>query len=107
MVSPYSFFRVHWKGQWVCYFRVQWVCYFICLLFAGWSGKGLGAAEQGIVDPIEAAEVRDKLDMRKGIGIDLKDPFEQFRKSKAAGFIQRMRARDDGSTAEPPPTSSK
>lgn len=77
------------------------------LMKMGWSGKGLGAAEQGIVDPIEAAEVRDKLDMRKGIGIDLKDPFEQFRKSKAAGFIQRMRARDDGSTAEPPPTSNR
>lgn len=71
----------------------------------GWGGKGLGASEQGIVDPIEAAEVRDRNDMRKGIGIDLRDPFEQFRKSKAQGFIQRMRARDEGT--EPPETPKK
>lgn len=72
-------------------------------VLSGWSGKGLGASEQGIVDPIEAAEVRDRTDMRKGIGIDLKDPFEQFRKSKAQGFIQRMRARDEGAPSTDPP----
>ena len=55
------------------------------------------------MDPIEAAEVRDRTDMRKGIGIDLKDPFEQFRKSKAQGFIQRMRARDEGAPSTDPP----
>ena len=59
----------------------------------GWSGKGLGAEEQGIVDPVEAADIRDKNDMRKGVGIDLRDPFEQFRRNKAAGFIERMRAK--------------
>ena len=71
---------------------------------AGWSGKGLGASEQGIVDPIDAGEVRDKMDMRKGVGIDLRDPYEQFRKSKAQGFIQRMRVRE---TSPPPETSGQ
>ncbi|GFS15252.1 calcium homeostasis endoplasmic reticulum protein [Elysia marginata] len=61
----------------------------------GWGGRGLGAGEQGIVDPVEAAEVRDRQDMHKGIGIDLRDPFEQFRKNKSQGFITRMKARDD------------
>ncbi|KAH9496814.1 hypothetical protein Btru_010352 [Bulinus truncatus] len=61
----------------------------------GWGGRGLGAGEQGIVDPVEAAEVRDRLDMHKGIGIDLRDPFEQFRKNKSQGFIQRMKTRDE------------
>lgn len=37
--------------------------------------------------------------MFKGIGMDLKDPFEQFRKNKSAGFIQRMRARDEARDA--------
>lgn len=65
----------------------------------GWGGKGLGASEQGIVDPISGGDVRDRQDMFKGIGMDLKDPFEQFRKSKSAGFIQRMRARDEARDA--------
>ncbi|KAH3773668.1 hypothetical protein DPMN_175036 [Dreissena polymorpha] len=66
----------------------------------GWGGKGLGAKEQGIVNPIEAAEVRDRTDMYKGIGNE-HDPFEQFRKNKAQGFITRMQAR------EIPPTEVK
>ena len=61
----------------------------------GWGGKGLGVKEQGIEDPIKASEVRDRQDAFKGIGINLKDPFEQFRKSKSQGFIQRMKARDE------------
>lgn len=60
----------------------------------GWGGKGLGAKEQGIVDPIEAADVRDRNDMYKGVGINMSDPFEQFRKNKSQGFITRMQARD-------------
>lgn len=62
----------------------------------GWGGKGLGANEQGIVDPIEAGDVRDRSDMYKGIGVSMNDPFEQFRKNKAQGFISRMQARDSG-----------
>ncbi|XP_064626296.1 calcium homeostasis endoplasmic reticulum protein-like isoform X2 [Lineus longissimus] len=57
----------------------------------GWSGSGLGASEQGITNPIEHGEVRDRMDMYKGIGINIQDPFEQFRKSKSQGFIQRMK----------------
>lgn len=33
--------------------------------------------------------------MFKGVGVDLKDPFEQFRKNKSHGFIARMKARDE------------
>ncbi len=48
------------------------------------------------MEPIRAADARDKMDMFKGIGISANDPFEQFRKNKSQGFIQRMRSRDDG-----------
>jgi len=65
----------------------------------GWGGKGLGAKEQGIVNPIDAGEVRDKTDMYKGVGVSNNDPFEQFRKNKSQGFITRMQARETG-TAE-------
>ncbi|CAG5119503.1 unnamed protein product [Candidula unifasciata] len=61
----------------------------------GWGGRGLGAEEQGMTDPVEAAEIRDRTDMHKGIGIDLRDPFDQFRKNKSQGFIHRMKTRDD------------
>ncbi|CAH1774373.1 unnamed protein product [Owenia fusiformis] len=59
----------------------------------GWGGAGLGKAEQGIVDPIKEAEVRQNMDKFKGVGMNMTDPFEQFRKNKSAGFIQRMKAR--------------
>lgn len=72
---------------------ISYAC--LCSDILGWGGKGLGVEEQGIVDPISAAEARDRQDMYKGIGIDMKDPFEQFRKSKSHGFIQRMKARDE------------
>lgn len=66
----------------------------------GWGGKGLGAKEQGIVNPIEAGEVRDRQDQFKGVGVSMNDPFEQFRKNKSQGFINRMKARDDGKKKE-------
>lgn len=64
------------------------------LLFVlGWGGAGLGAAEQGIQDPVDAGDVRDRQDMYKGIGSNLNDPYENFRKSKGQAFINRMKAR--------------
>ncbi|GAB6028889.1 hypothetical protein CHUAL_004689 [Chamberlinius hualienensis] len=59
----------------------------------GWGGAGLGAEEQGMQDPISGGEVRDRQDQYKGIGINLNDPFENFRKSKGQAFINRMKAR--------------
>jgi len=57
----------------------------------GWGGGGLGTAEQGIVDPVARADIRDRQDMFKGIGIQMNDPFEQFRKNKSHGFTVRMK----------------
>ena len=65
------------------------------VVWPGWGGGGLGSSEQGIVDPIKNAEVRDRSDMYRGVGISLNDPFEQFRKSKSQGFVQRMKTRED------------
>lgn len=61
----------------------------------GWSGSsGLGRQEQGIFNPIEGGEVRDKSEQFRGIGAK-SDPFEQFRKNKSQGYIQRLRDRDE------------
>ena len=53
---------------------------------------GLGRREQGIVEPIQAsASVNNegKADQYKGIGHE-DDPFEQFRKQKAKGYVSRL-----------------
>lgn len=71
---------------------------FVYCVYLGWGGGGLGAKEQGRVDPVEAAEARDRVDMFKGLGMSMNDPFEQFRKNKAQGFITRMRSRADPSS---------
>lgn len=55
----------------------------------------MGASEQGIVDPVRAAEVRGASDMYRGIGVDANDPFENFRKSRAGVFIQKLKDRDE------------
>lgn len=76
----------------------------------GWGGAGLGANEQGIAEPIKGGEVRDRADQFKGVGIDIRDPFENFRKSKGQAFITRMRSRAEerekerGGAADEPPT---
>ncbi|CAG9763907.1 unnamed protein product [Ceutorhynchus assimilis] len=59
----------------------------------GWGGKGLGVKEQGIDAPISGGDVRDRHDQFKGVGCNLNDPFENFRKNKGAAFITRMKAR--------------
>ena len=50
------------------------------------------------MNPVRHAEVRDRIDMYRGVGSNMADPFEQFRKSKSQGFIQRMRARAEDPT---------
>jgi len=58
--------------------------------------------EQGLLDPVQHAEVRDRTDLYKGIGISLNDPFENFRKNKSHGFVTRMREKAEvtaGNTA--------
>lgn len=59
----------------------------------GWGGAGLGANEQGIEAPISGGEIRDRNDQYKGVGLNLNDPYENFRKSKGQAFITRMKAR--------------
>lgn len=63
----------------------------------GWSGSGgLGAKEQGIQDPIKGADVRDKWDQYKGVGVSLDDPYENYRRNKSYNFVARMKAREEG-----------
>lgn len=66
------------------------------LMKMGWggSGTGLGAQRQGIEVPISGGEVREKHDLYKGVGMNINDPYENFRKNKGAAFIHRMRSRD-------------
>ncbi|XP_033210544.1 calcium homeostasis endoplasmic reticulum protein isoform X2 [Belonocnema kinseyi] len=59
----------------------------------GWGGAGLGANEQGIEAPISGGEIRDRNDQYKGVGLNINDPYENFRKSKGQAFITRMKAR--------------
>ena len=67
----------------------------------GWGGGGLGTSEQGRTDPIQHSEVRDRLDMFKGIGMSMNDPFENFRKSKSHGFTTRMREKAEATAVVP------
>jgi len=61
----------------------------------GWQGGGLGAKEQGREAPIDAGEARGNIDKFAGIGLAGKsDPFEQFRKQRSQGFMDRMKGRD-------------
>uniref|UniRef100_A0A0K0CTS7 G-patch domain-containing protein n=1 Tax=Angiostrongylus cantonensis TaxID=6313 RepID=A0A0K0CTS7_ANGCA len=44
----------------------------------GWSGTGLGASKQGIIEPVSGGEVRDRQDQFRGLGSTM-DPYEQYR----------------------------
>jgi len=57
----------------------------------GWSGAGLGSNEQGINEPIQAADVRDNYDKFKGLGNDMKDPFDSFRKCRSQNYVNRIK----------------
>jgi len=52
-----------------------------------------------MLDPVQHAEVRDRTDLYKGVGISLNDPFENFRKNKSHGFVSRMREKAEASTS--------
>ena len=72
---------------------------------SGWQeGAGLGRREQGIVEPILAnqsssSSSESKADQYKGIGHE-EDPFEQFRRQKAKGYVSRLIAAQAESAAK-------
>ena len=59
----------------------------------GWGGAGLGAKEQGRQDIIKAGEVRDNYDKFKGLGNEVNNPYDEFRKNRSKGYINRIRSR--------------
>lgn len=44
---------------------------------------------QGIEEPVKGGDVRTKLDMFKGVGMNMYDPFEQFRRIKSYTYNRR------------------
>ncbi|ETN68661.1 g-patch domain protein [Necator americanus] len=55
----------------------------------GWSGTGLGASKQGIVEPIGGGEVRDRQDQYRGLGSTV-DPYEQYRRLQYVGCPHKV-----------------
>ncbi|KAF8362497.1 tag-65 [Pristionchus pacificus] len=56
----------------------------------GWSGKGLGAKEHGMQDPVSGGEVRAGDEKFKGLGFkEEKDEFTDFRKRTASQYSER------------------
>jgi len=56
----------------------------------GWGGAGLGQKEQGRQDPINAGDVRDTYDRFKGLGMEINDPYENYRKNRSQGYNSRI-----------------
>jgi len=69
----------------------------------GWGGQGLGKQESGIVNPISGGEIRDKQDQFKGVGMEMNDPFESFRKNKSYTYNRRPSGRDRDRAKEEKP----
>uniref|UniRef100_A0A914HPF2 Uncharacterized protein n=1 Tax=Globodera rostochiensis TaxID=31243 RepID=A0A914HPF2_GLORO len=55
----------------------------------GWEGKGLGAKEQGIEEPVGGGEVRDKMDQFRGLGSKA-DIYEEYRKQKSVQMAKKL-----------------
>ncbi|GMS84325.1 hypothetical protein PENTCL1PPCAC_6500 [Pristionchus entomophagus] len=56
----------------------------------GWSGKGLGAKEHGMQDPVSGGEVRAGDEKFKGLGFkEASDEFTEYRKRTASQFSER------------------
>jgi len=45
-------------------------------------------------DPVTAGDARDKYDQFKGLGMDMNDPFDTFRKNRSQGYVSRLKGRD-------------
>lgn len=60
-------------------------------------GRGLGANESGISEPVKAADVRDKQDLYKGIGAGGRadDIYSNFRKQRSAQMHDGWKAKLD------------
>ncbi|PIO76298.1 surp module [Teladorsagia circumcincta] len=54
----------------------------------GWSGTGLGASKQGIIEPISGGEIRDRQDQFRGLGSTM-DVYEQYRKQRSGNYHDR------------------
>ncbi|KAL3077169.1 hypothetical protein niasHS_013158 [Heterodera schachtii] len=55
----------------------------------GWEGKGLGAKEQGIEEPVGGGEVRDKMEQFRGLG-SKPDIYEEYRKQKSVQMAKKL-----------------
>ena len=41
-------------------------------------------------DPINAGDVRDTYDRFKGLGMEMNDPYENYRKNRSQGYVNRI-----------------
>lgn len=55
----------------------------------GWEGKGLGAKEQGIEEPVTGGEVRDKTEQYRGLG-SKPDIYDEYRKQMSTQMAKRL-----------------